>query len=244
MPRKRGGQPRNKNAYKHGFYSKYFNSSERKALSDIPITDITDHIRLLRVQVDRFMQAYTTSLDKLDYEERLEGLRAVTLAIGRIASLERIQSLSAKISASMQMLEQMDGGYRGRNSIMIRTDIRSSSFRATKLSRRSLPSLLSLIPSPLSPCDYLFRYRTFSETGWFLSRMGRMSRIYQCFFKEYSCYCQFVVRMTGRVFVIEMYGREFPIAYCLFPIPYCLFPYHFCNETLISFMLDRASPRG
>ena len=57
---------------------------------------MTDQIRLLRVQVDRFMQAYTASLDKLNYEERLIGLRAITLAVGRIASLERILSSSGK----------------------------------------------------------------------------------------------------------------------------------------------------
>jgi len=96
MPKKRGGQPNNKNAYKHGFYAKYFTSFENRALTDIPVTDMTDQIRLLRVQVDRFMQAYTASLDKLNYEERLIGLRAITLAVGRIASLERILSSSGK----------------------------------------------------------------------------------------------------------------------------------------------------
>ena len=96
MPRKRGGQPKNKNAYKHGFYAKYFTPFENRALSDIPVTDMTDQIRLLRVQVDRFMQAYTASLDKLNYEELLIGLRAITLAVGRIASLERILSSSGK----------------------------------------------------------------------------------------------------------------------------------------------------
>jgi len=48
----------------------------------------------MRVQVDRFMQAYTASLDKLSYQERLIGLRAITLAVGRIASLERIRAAS------------------------------------------------------------------------------------------------------------------------------------------------------
>ena len=111
MPRKRGGQPKNKNAYKHGFYAKYFTPFENRALSDIPLTDVTDHIRILRVQVDRFMHAYTSSLDKLDYEERLIGLRAITLAVGRIASLERILSSSGKnldqYNEFMQMLDSI-----------------------------------------------------------------------------------------------------------------------------------------
>jgi hypothetical protein len=96
MPNKRGGQLNNKNAYKHGFYSKYFSAFEGKALSDIPVTDTTNEVGLMRVQIDRFMQVYTASLDKLDFEQRLAALRAVTLAVGRIASLERIQSSAGK----------------------------------------------------------------------------------------------------------------------------------------------------
>jgi hypothetical protein len=99
MSKKRGGQPGNRNAYKHGFYSKYFTSSKRRALSDIPVTDLTDQIRLMRVQADRFMQAYTASLDEMGYEERLVALRAITLVVGRIASLERI--LVSTTQASM-----------------------------------------------------------------------------------------------------------------------------------------------
>jgi hypothetical protein len=109
MSRKRGGQPGNRNAYKHGFYARYFTLSENRALSDIPLTDVTNQIGLLRVQVDRFMQVYTASLDKLDYEERLVGLRALTLAVGRIASLERIHASAGKnrdsYNAFIQTLE-------------------------------------------------------------------------------------------------------------------------------------------
>jgi hypothetical protein len=96
MSKKRSGQPANKNAFKHGFYSKYFNAFESKALSEIPLTDMIGEIGLLRVNVDRFMQAYTSSLSNLDYEERLAGLRAITLAVGRIVGLERILSTKGK----------------------------------------------------------------------------------------------------------------------------------------------------
>ena len=109
MPKKRGGQPNNKNAYKHGFYSKYFSAFEGKALSEIPITDTTDQIGLMRVQINRFMQVYTASLDTLDYEERLAALRAVTLAVGRIASLERIQSSAGKnLDQNNQFMQMLD----------------------------------------------------------------------------------------------------------------------------------------
>ena len=66
----------------------------------------------MRVQIDRFMQVYTTSLEGLDYEKRLAALRTVTLAVGRIASLERIQSSAGKnldqYSEFMRIFEGMD----------------------------------------------------------------------------------------------------------------------------------------
>ena len=93
--RRPGGQPNNRNAYKHGFYSRHFSSFEGRALSEIPLADLSAEIGLLRVNVDRFMQAYAASLEKLDYASRLAGLRAITLAVGRIAAMQRIQSTTA-----------------------------------------------------------------------------------------------------------------------------------------------------
>ena len=104
MPKKRGGQKGNRNAFKHGFYSKYFNAFESKALSEIPLTDMIGEIGLMRVNVDRFMEVYTTSLADLDYEERLSGLRAITLAVGRIVGLERILSTKGK---NIQQYEEL-----------------------------------------------------------------------------------------------------------------------------------------
>jgi hypothetical protein len=107
MPRKPGGQRKNRNAFKHGFYSKYFNAFESRALSKIPLTDTAGEIGILRVNVDRFMQAYTASLEELDYENRLAGLRAITLAVGRIAALQRILSSSAKYTAETDVIQDL-----------------------------------------------------------------------------------------------------------------------------------------
>jgi hypothetical protein len=106
MSRKPGGQPENRNAYKHGFYSRYFDHLERRALSKVPVTDISGEIDILRVNVDRFMQAYTSSLEDLDYEQRLAGLRAITLAVGRLASLERIHVAASKTLMQYDALEK------------------------------------------------------------------------------------------------------------------------------------------
>lgn len=96
MARTRGGQIKNTNAYRHGFYSKHYSQFENQALSDIPLADVTDMIDNLRVSTARFMEAYYTSLDELDYASRLAGLRAISLAAGCIAGLVRLQAFAAK----------------------------------------------------------------------------------------------------------------------------------------------------
>jgi hypothetical protein len=69
---------------------------------------MSDEIRLLRVNVDRFMQSYTDSLDGLDYDERLAGLRVITLAVGRIAALQRILTVAGKnLTESDRILEML-----------------------------------------------------------------------------------------------------------------------------------------
>jgi predicted nucleotidyltransferase len=113
MPKKPGGQPKNRNAYKHGFYSRYFDPLERRLLSKITVTDLSGEIDILRVNVDRFMQAYTSSLEDLDYEQRLVGLRAITLAVGRIASLERIRHVANKILNRTAEYAEMEKAWAG-----------------------------------------------------------------------------------------------------------------------------------
>lgn len=96
MAKKRGGQPNNANAYKHGFYSKHYSESENQALAEIPLADLTDMIDNLRITTARFMEAYYSSLKKLDYESRLAGLRAISLAAGCLAGLVRLQAVAGK----------------------------------------------------------------------------------------------------------------------------------------------------
>ena len=106
MSKKRGGQPQNKNALKHGFYSKYFTALESRALSENPVTSVEDVIDLLRVSMGRFMETYTRSLQDLDYEERLAALRVLGLSGGSIASLVRIHVFTSKnVRAANEMTE-------------------------------------------------------------------------------------------------------------------------------------------
>jgi len=88
---KRGAQMGNRNAFKHGFYSDQFKQAERMSLSQIPNTDLTDEIEVVRVQIRRYLEAETGALDQIDYETRLQALRTVSLAAESLTRLIRTQ---------------------------------------------------------------------------------------------------------------------------------------------------------
>ena len=68
MDRKRGAQPSNQNAFKHGFYSDQFKLAEKTGLNQIQGTDLTEEIKLLRVQIRRYLEAETVAVNQIDYE--------------------------------------------------------------------------------------------------------------------------------------------------------------------------------
>lgn len=56
MTRKQGGQPGNKNAEKHGFYSKNFTADEKKRIDTADRFSLEHELDLLRVHIDRLIQ--------------------------------------------------------------------------------------------------------------------------------------------------------------------------------------------
>lgn len=93
--RKRGGQPHNTNAYVHGVYSALFKESERRLLDQVPLTDLSAEIELIRVTNARFLEALAASKGALDFESQLAALRAVNLSAHSIATLLRAQAANA-----------------------------------------------------------------------------------------------------------------------------------------------------
>jgi len=55
-PRKPGAQPKNKNAEKHGFYSKNFTDNERKRLDNSDRFSLEHELDMLRVHLDRLIK--------------------------------------------------------------------------------------------------------------------------------------------------------------------------------------------
>ncbi len=95
MKRKRGAQPENKNALRHGFYSSAFKARELQFLDKMPLTDLSAEIELIRVMNSRYLEAVKAGSQPTDPEAQLSALRAVTLSANAITSLLRIQALTA-----------------------------------------------------------------------------------------------------------------------------------------------------
>lgn len=102
--KKRGGQPQNQNARKHGFYSAHFRRRETQLLENLDPADISAEIELIRVTCARFLRAWNASKTTPEYEASLTALRAVNLSAQTIAMLLRAQSIT---SAPRQELDDL-----------------------------------------------------------------------------------------------------------------------------------------
>jgi hypothetical protein len=108
IKKKRGGQPNNKNAFLHGFYSDEFKARENRLLSETPATDLTGEIELIRVLTARYLESARTGSQPLDPETHLKALRAVTQGANAITNLIRLQRLRASADKKMdEMMEQL-----------------------------------------------------------------------------------------------------------------------------------------
>jgi hypothetical protein len=86
--RKRGGQPGNTNALKHGFYTQNFSPAERKGLAAANGIVLVDEIALLRVLIRRFAEKMLAS-ENVSLVQSSQHLAVVSEAMLRLASLLR-----------------------------------------------------------------------------------------------------------------------------------------------------------
>jgi hypothetical protein len=88
--RRRGGQPGNTNALKHGFYSKYFRTEEARDVEDLVAEGLQEEIATLRVISRRVLQL---SEGMTDLEVGLRVLNAFGAASARISGLIKVQKI-------------------------------------------------------------------------------------------------------------------------------------------------------
>jgi len=88
IKRKRGGQPGNTNAFKHGFYTKNFSLAERRGLQATDGIVLGDEIALLRVLIRRFAEQIQSSQDVAP-SDSAQYLAVIGEAMLRLGSLLR-----------------------------------------------------------------------------------------------------------------------------------------------------------
>lgn len=93
MIRKRGAQPGNRNAIKHGFYSDQFKLAEKMSLTQIEQADLNNEIELFRVQLRRYFEAETIALAHMDHDSRQQALHTFSLAIECFNRLVRTHAI-------------------------------------------------------------------------------------------------------------------------------------------------------
>jgi hypothetical protein len=91
MSRKRGGQPGNINALKHGFYSSHFTEAEAEDIAAVS-PGLQDEISLLRVIIRRLSDIFLTDPD-LSPSEQLTYLDLLSKALNRLSVLMRVNDL-------------------------------------------------------------------------------------------------------------------------------------------------------
>lgn len=106
--RKRGGQPGNHNAVKHGFYSAVFKQIESELLASETSTKFEGEIDLLRVLIKRTVDKANEHSD-LSLEETFTLLRNISFAAAIIERLNRSKNLHLVNEQEFQILESREG---------------------------------------------------------------------------------------------------------------------------------------
>jgi len=90
--KKRGGQPGNKNALKHGFYTAYFRPAEKRDFGKGDDGTVQSEINLARSIARRLARGVLHKLDDLS-EEDIPTARLLLDATKTVATLKRTQAI-------------------------------------------------------------------------------------------------------------------------------------------------------
>ena len=89
-PSRRGGQPCNTNALKHGFYAARFDEHDLQALAGLPEKASLDaEIELIRVTIFRAMAYYHRSLELKDFVPLTKLILRATSRLGQLSRLQK-----------------------------------------------------------------------------------------------------------------------------------------------------------
>jgi hypothetical protein len=85
-----GAKPGNRNAFKHGYYSRQFRDQECADLESLRDTGLRDEIGMMRVFIRRVIR-FADGVDSLD--EAISVLRILGIASSKLAGLLRTQKM-------------------------------------------------------------------------------------------------------------------------------------------------------
>jgi len=103
IKRRRGAQPGNFNALKHGVYSAQLKSLELVDPHLLMQSDLTHEIAMLRSVMRR---ALIVSLDYQGFDDTMRLLNALAFASGRLATLLRVQNLMGAHSDAAELISE------------------------------------------------------------------------------------------------------------------------------------------
>ena len=87
-PRRRGGQPGNKNALKHGLYARHYTQSQRAGLKDMAPLEAVAEIHMLRTGLDMVLTLIATCEDE---DRKIKLLNSLFTGTARLLSAMRTQ---------------------------------------------------------------------------------------------------------------------------------------------------------
>ena len=94
--RKRGAQPGNRNAYKHGFYSNQFSNQDIASLKDVQ-KGLVDEILMLRLLMRKVLEQVDEQ--ESSFEQWMGTLQRLSLVANRLAKLVKThQELTGDVS--------------------------------------------------------------------------------------------------------------------------------------------------
>ena len=100
---KRGGQPGNLNALKHGFYAPQYRLEELRKLEDLNEDEVTEEIALLQVLMKR---VFVGMKDDIPLTSHFRAVRILSYADACLEKLNRTRSLSFRVPALSDILSQ------------------------------------------------------------------------------------------------------------------------------------------
>ena len=103
IKRRRGAQPGNFNALKHGVYSAQLKSPEIVDLDLLMDSDLKQEIAMLRSVMRR---ALIVSVDYQGFDDTIRLLNALAFASGRLATLLRVQNLIGSHSDAAELIAE------------------------------------------------------------------------------------------------------------------------------------------